>query len=54
MEERNSGLKDIIEEMIFLKKVKSRKKVLTQNILDIWDTVERPNLKTKNICSTKS
>lgn len=48
MEERISGVKGTVKEMDTTVKenVKSKKKLLTGNIQEIWDTVKRPNLRT--------
>ena len=49
MKKRISGIEDTIEEIDILVKenVKSKKKkVLIQNIQEIWDIMKRPNLRT--------
>ena len=46
MEERNSGAEDSIKNMgTRIKEKKKKKKILTQNIQEIQDTMRRPNLR---------
>jgi hypothetical protein len=47
MEERISGIEDMIEEMDSWRKgnVKSKIKIMTQNIQKIWGTMKRPNIR---------
>jgi hypothetical protein len=49
MEERISSAEDSIENMgTIIKENKKCKKILTQNIQEIQDTMRRPNLPTDN------
>ncbi|KAL6067280.1 hypothetical protein STEG23_006118 [Scotinomys teguina] len=46
IEERISGIKDMIEEIdLSVKENTKAKKVITQNVQEIWDTMKRPNLR---------
>ena len=46
MEERISCVEDIIEEIdISVKENVKFKNLLTENLLEIWDTIKRPNLR---------
>ena len=46
MEERISGIKDMIEEIdISVKENVKSNKLLTQNIQEIWNTMKRPHLR---------
>ncbi|KAL6084859.1 hypothetical protein STEG23_002844 [Scotinomys teguina] len=46
MEERISGIEDTIEEIdTSVKENTEAKKVITQNVQEIWDTMKRPNLR---------
>lgn len=43
MEQKISGVEDTIEEISISKKMQNLKKLLSQNIQNIWDTTKRPN-----------
>jgi hypothetical protein len=45
IEEKISGIEDMIKEIDKLDKNAKCKKFLTQNIQEMWDTMKRPNLR---------